>query len=86
MTYKTEQSPAEIPLEVLSPEALAGIMDNFINREGTDYGQVEMPYEKKMENVKQQLVRGDIKIVFDPNTESVTLLTQRDWKKYEICK
>ncbi len=81
MSEKNELLPVEIPLEVLSTEALIGVMDNFINREGTDYGLVEVSYEIKVERIKKQLVCGDIKIVFDPNSESVTLLTKHEWKK-----
>ena len=57
MSEKNELPPVEIPLEVLSVEALNGVMDNFINREGTDYGLVEVSYEKKIEKIKQKLLR-----------------------------
>ena len=73
--------PIEIPLDTLSPDALAGVIDNFIQREGTDYGAHETEYETKVKHVRRQLEKGDVKIVFDPESESVTLLTKRDWQK-----
>ena len=75
------QPPVEIPLEAISPEAFQGIIDEFINREGTDYGAVELSHEAKVQRVHKQLGKGDVKIIFDPNTESVTLLTAKEFEK-----
>lgn len=66
--------PVEVPVEALSADALDGIIDNFILREGTDYGAQEVSYATRVEQVRRKLERGEVKIVFDPNTESVTLL------------
>lgn len=73
--------PLEIPLEALSEDALHGIIENFIQREGTDYGVHEVALETKVSQIRKQLSRGDVKVVFDPNTESVTLLTKNEWLK-----
>lgn len=73
--------PLEVPREAITADALAGIIDEFIQREGTDYGAVELNHDTKVERIHRQLQKGDIKIVFDPNTESVTLLTLREFEK-----
>lgn len=73
--------PIEIPLEALSEVLLIGVIDNFIQREGTDYGRVEISYDSKMDQILRQIKAGKVKIVFDPNSESVTLLTQVEWEK-----
>ncbi|WP_347330937.1 YheU family protein [Marinimicrobium locisalis] len=67
-----------IPHEQLSDSALRGLMEEFITREGTDYGWEETSLERKVEQVRRQIEQGDVVIVFDPATESVTLLTQRE--------
>lgn len=69
--------PVEIPSENLSAEALNGIIEAFVLREGTDYGAVEVSFERKKEQLLKQIKRGEGRIVFDPNTESVTLLNGR---------
>ncbi|RYE91616.1 MAG: YheU family protein [Myxococcales bacterium] len=71
----------EVPLSALSPVALAGVIENFILREGTDYGERETSHEAKVEQIRRQLDRGDIKIVYDLTQQSVTLMTKRDWLK-----
>ena len=75
------QPPVEIPSDVLSEDAFHGIIDEFIQREGTDYGVVEISHEAKVERVQKQVTQGEVKIVFDPNTESVTLLTAKELAK-----
>lgn len=82
MEAKTDKpKPIEVPLHILSEEALSGLIDSFILREGTDYGLVEMSHEAKVQQIRKQLDRGDIKIVFDPESQSATLLTKLDWQK-----
>ncbi len=67
-----------IPHEQLSDSALRGLMEEFITREGTDYGWEETSLERKVEQVRAQIERGDVVIVFDPATESVSLLTKHE--------
>lgn len=66
--------PIEVPHTLLSPDALRGLVESFVLREGTDYGAREFTHEQKVAQVMAQLDRGDARIVFDTETESVTLL------------
>lgn len=76
--------PIEVPAESLDKETLNAVIESFILREGTDYGAVEVELDAKMIQVQKQLQRGHIKLVFDPNTESVTLMTKQEFKKWQI--
>jgi len=67
-------APVEIPRAELSPQALRGVVEAFINRDGTDYGAVERTLDEKVADVMRQLERGEARVVFDPETESVTIL------------
>ena len=64
----------EIPIESLSAEALQGVIDEFILREGTDYGAVEATLERKRREILSHLEKGIAKLVFDPETETITLV------------
>lgn len=66
--------PVEVPLEALSPAALRGVIESFVAREGTDYGEREASLERKVADVRRQLERGEARIVFDPDTESINIL------------
>ena len=72
----------EIPLDRLSPEVLRGVIEEFILREGTDYGVQESSLDNKIAQVRCQLGRGDVLITFDPVTENCTLLTKHQFKRF----
>ncbi len=74
-------TPVEIPYEKLSTDVLDALIEEFILREGTDYGAEEVSLGRKKEQVYRQLAKQDIKIVFDPNMESATLMTRHTFSK-----
>jgi uncharacterized protein YheU (UPF0270 family) len=65
--------PLVIPHEELSAEALHGVIESFVLREGTDYGEREYSLVQKVAQVRAQLERGQARILFDPQTNTVTL-------------
>ncbi len=64
----------EIPYRELSDSALRGVIEAFVLREGTDYGETHHSLEDKVQQVRHQLERREARIVFDPNTESVDIV------------
>lgn len=77
----TLQPPIEVPADKLSTEILEEVVEEFILREGTDYGAEEVSLLRKKEQVMKQLKSNEIKIVFDQNTETVTLMTVSQFNK-----
>lgn len=69
--------PVEIPHTELSAEALRGVVESFVLREGTDYGESEFSLEQKVSQVLRQLERNEARIMFDPDTETVTLIVRK---------
>jgi uncharacterized protein YheU (UPF0270 family) len=53
---------------------LTGVLESFVLREGTDYGAVELSFDAKVTQLREAVERGEARIVFDPATDSVTLL------------
>jgi uncharacterized protein YheU (UPF0270 family) len=64
----------DVPYTELEPELLHAVVQSYVLREGTDYGEKEFSLDAKVSQVIGQLKRGDAKIVFDPNTESVSIV------------
>jgi len=62
-----------IPHQMLSPEALRGVIEAFVTREGTDYGVHDVPLATKVGQVRHQLDTGTAVIVYDEDTESWTI-------------
>lgn len=77
-------SHIRVPTEALSADAIEGLVEEFITREGTDYGQREYSLEDKRGAVLKQLQRGDIAIVFEVESESTTLVTKHELKQLEL--
>ena len=67
-------APVRVPHDDLSPEALRGVVEAFVLREGTDYGEREATHERKVADVMAQLERGAAYIRFDPLDSSVTIV------------
>nr|WP_319575498.1 YheU family protein [uncultured Desulfobacter sp.] len=67
-----------IPYDQLSPEALHGVVEEFVTRDGTDYGEVAIPLETKIALVLAQIRSGKAVIIFDQETESCTVLRSDD--------
>lgn len=63
----------EIPPSLLAPSTLRAVIEEFVTREGTDYGNRVYSLEEKVAQVEAQLARGEVRLLFDPETESVTL-------------
>lgn len=61
----------------LSPEALRGLLEEFITREGTDYGHREVSLDDKIRDVERQLASGEARIVFDTVEECANIVTTR---------
>jgi len=61
--------PVEVPASALSQSALLGIVDEFIHREGTDYGLREHSFDEKRANVLRLIAQGEVAIFFEASTE-----------------
>jgi uncharacterized protein YheU (UPF0270 family) len=75
-TDAPDDAPIEIPPDALSEDALRGVLEAFVLREGTDYGQRDWTLDEKVAQVREQLRRREARIVFDSATESVTIVTR----------
>jgi uncharacterized protein YheU (UPF0270 family) len=82
MTNETEQGetsgeppadPVVVPHTELSAELVRAVIESFVLREGTDYGEHEFSLDQKVDKVRRQLERGEAQILFDPETESVAI-------------
>ncbi len=73
--------PIRVPHGELPAETLDKLIESFVLREGTDYGEREVTLDTKVAQVRRQLDRGDIEIMFDPNTESVNIVVAKTGRR-----
>ncbi|EGU33170.1 YheU family protein [Vibrio scophthalmi] len=60
-----------VPWQQIAPETLESLLREFVLREGTDYGEIEISVQDKIDQVKQQLESGEAVIVFSELHETV---------------
>ncbi len=66
--------PVPVPHTDLSADALRGVIESFVLREGTEYGAREYSLEEKVTHVMRQLERGEARILFHPVTSTVDIV------------
>lgn len=74
-----------IPHDQLSQDALRGLIEAFITREGTDYGAVEVSHERKIEQVRRQLDQGLAVILYDTQDQSFTIVFRDTLTKEQLA-
>jgi uncharacterized protein len=72
----TRAGIVNIPVEALSDDALLGVIDDYINREGTDYGMHDTDLAQKRAAVRRALASGRAIITYDPDSRTTTLVAR----------
>ena len=67
----------EIPHSQLSDKALRAIIEEFVTREGSEYGPIGYSFEDKVDHVIKQLERGEVVLTFDAASETCNLIPSR---------
>jgi len=81
---RNNKGGVRVPHDRLSTEILEAVIEEFVTREGTDYGTTDAPFERKVEQVKKQLETGRAVIVFDESMQSCTILQKDDPRLRDI--
>ena len=63
-----------MPFTALSAQALRGLAESVVLREGTDYGERERSFEAKVEELLARVRRGEARIVFDLRSQSADIV------------
>lgn len=57
-----------IPYQELEPDTLTALIEEFVSRDGTDYGEYEFSLSDKVAQVKSLLQSGQVVILFSEST------------------
>lgn len=66
-----------IPWQDIESETLNNLIEHFVLREGTDYGQEEVSLADKVAAVQRQLQRGEAVIVFSELHETINIMPRQ---------
>jgi len=67
-----------IPYDQLSPDTLRAVIEEFVTRDGTDYGEIEVPLEQKISQVYKELQSGKAVILFDTRDQTCNIFANDD--------
>ncbi len=70
-----------IPHQQLPADTLHALADEFVSREGTDYGENEMSQQSKVRQVIMQLERGEAFILYSELHESCTIISKQEMQQ-----
>lgn len=67
----------QIPWKNIDPITLENLIESYVLREGTDYGEKEKSLADKVADVRRQLEAGEAIIVYSELHESVNIVPNR---------
>lgn len=65
-----------VPWQQLSAEALRGLIEEFVTRDGTDYGESEVSLECRVEQVQARLRTGEAVLLFSESTAECSIVSR----------
>ena len=76
-----DSAPMIVPWQDIPAATLDNLIEEFVTRDGTDYGAQEIATATKVQQVRAQLQRGDAAVIFDPATETIAILNREQLRE-----
>ena len=70
-----------IPWQEIAPDTLERLIEAFVLREGTDYGEHERSLEQKDADVRRQLQSGEAVLVWSELHETVNIMPRSQFRE-----
>ena len=77
-SHQTEhqEEGVEVPYLDINPETLRNMIEEFVSRDGSDWGEAGGSMEDKIKQVLRQFESGKIKVVFDLTSQSANIVSK----------
>lgn len=76
-TDRQGEEGVDVPYERLDPETLRNLIQEFVTRDGADWGEVGCSLEDKVGQVMRQLQSRKVKVVFDRKSQTANIVACR---------
>lgn len=73
-----------VPTGRLAEEVLTALLEEYASRDGTDYGEREHSLGEKVDNLRAQLARKDLEIIYDQDSEQWDLLPRDELARLDL--
>jgi uncharacterized protein YheU (UPF0270 family) len=64
----------EVPYTRVAADVLRRVAEEFVTRDGTDYGAAEKSLDEKVADVHRQLERGEAALVYDAESDTINIV------------
>lgn len=71
------ENAVEVPFDALAPGTLRRLAEEFVTRDGTDYGARERSLEEKVAGLMRQLETGDAHIYYESESETINIVASQ---------
>ena len=72
-----KERTVEIPYARVAADILRRVAEEFVTRDGTDYGAAEKALDEKVADVRRQLECGEAAIVYDAESQTINIVPRR---------
>jgi len=76
-TVGPQEEGVEVPYERLEPETLQNLIQEFVTRDGNDWGDAVGALENKVGQVMRQLQNRQAKVVYDLKSQTANIVRRR---------
>ena len=76
-TTEQQEEGLDIPYQQIDPETLRRMIQEFVSRDGADWGDVGCTLDDKVDQVLQQLRNNQVKVVFDLRSQTANIVVCR---------
>lgn len=73
-----------IPWQELAADTLDNLIEEFVSRDGTDYGELEYSLEQKVAQVRRALALGEAVLIYSERAGQCNIIPAdqvRDWQE-----
>lgn len=72
-----QEEGIEVPYEQLNPDTLRRMIQEFVTRDGADWGDAGCRLEDKVAQVLRQLKNNQVKVVFDLRSQTANIVSSQ---------
>jgi uncharacterized protein YheU (UPF0270 family) len=73
-----QEEGIEVPYEQISSDTLRKMIQEFVTRDGADWGDAGCALEDKVQQVLRQLKNKQVKVVFDLRSETANIVSSQN--------
>ena len=73
----------QIPVDRLDEETLTRVIEEFVTREGTDYGLSSPDLAAKVDGIRRKLKSGEAVLCYDEPSESCHIMSREAYRSFQ---